>query len=238
MKTFSAPLPQAGALSTRLSRLADLAQAEYQVLRDAEHNVRPLPARRELIIQGEPVRERRAFLSGWACRQRILMDGQRQILSFLLPGDLIGICNHHDPAAAATILAVTEVTTCSAPEAAPGSELAEAFARSAALEEHYFLAQITRLGRMNAIERTADWLLETRDRLALVDMVQGDQFSLPITQEMLADTLGLTSVHVNRTLQAMRKDGLLQLRSGMISLDRERMERLVDYKPAQVSASS
>lgn len=229
--------PGMSILSTRLSRLTQLQPADVEMLQAAERDQHRFPARRELIREGEPVRERRALLSGWACRQRILSDGRRQILGFLLPGDLIGVCQHSAPLASTTILAITEIVTCPVPAAEPASGLAEAYARSAALEEHHMLAQITRLGRLNACERLADWLLETQDRLGFVGLSTADQFPLPITQEMLADALGLTSVHVNRTLQAMRRDGLLTSRSGMISFpDRRRLEDMIDYKPARVSA--
>jgi CRP-like cAMP-binding protein len=239
MNTSKALLPHMAALSTRLSRLVGLDTAEVEALRAAEREQRRSPARRELIAEGEPLRDRRALLSGWACRQRILSDGRRQTLGFLLPGDLIGVCHHSNPLASTSILAITDVIMCPAPTAAPESGLAEAYARSAALEEHYFLSHITRLGRLDASERLADWLLETQERLALVGLPASDQFPLPLTQEMLADALGLTSVHVNRTLQAMRRDDLLTLRGGMISFsDRDRLEKMVDYRPARVSLDS
>lgn len=237
MASLQALTPETAALSTRLSRLVLLAAADVQALHQAERDRRCISARQEIVGEAQPIRERRALLSGWACRQRILMDGQRQILSFLLPGDLIGVCHHRNPLAATTIVGVTEMVMCVAPPAEEGSSLAEAYARSAALEERYLVAQITRLGRLNAYERLADWLLETRERLAMVGLSGGDRFALPITQEMLADALGLTSVHVNRTLQAMRRDGLLKLQGGMITLlDRDRLERLVDHKPTRISS--
>jgi CRP-like cAMP-binding protein len=233
-KTANTPI-----LATRLLRLATLEPLELQALQMAEREHRRRPPRRELITEGAPLRERFALLSGWACRQRILRDGRRQILGFLLPGDLIGMCRHANPIAATTIVAVTEVVTCPVPDAGPGSGLSEAYARSAALEEQFFLAHIMRLGRLNAYERMADWLLETQDRLAAAGLSLGNEFPLPLTQEMLADALGLTSVHVNRTLKALRLDGLVTSRGGMISLSgRGQLERLVDYKPARVSSDS
>ncbi|MBV9841346.1 MAG: Crp/Fnr family transcriptional regulator [Sphingomonadaceae bacterium] len=237
MTILKAPLAGGSPLLTRLSRLTRLDDMAVEALQTAARDVRRSPPRRELISEGEPIRERYALLAGWACRQRILSDGRRQILSFLLPGDLIGVCQHSNPLAATTIIAISELVTCPAPVADPGSALAEAYARSAALEERYMLAHITRLGRFDARERLADWLLETQQRLATTGLSVADQFPLPLTQEMLADALGLTSVHVNRTLQAMRRDGLLILRQGMAFLpDRDQLEKLVEYKPARVSA--
>lgn len=226
------------AFSLRLSQLSQLDEDELQALGLAERDQRRWPARREIVAEGAPVREPRALLSGWACRQRILSDGRRQILSFVLPGDLIGVCPQSNPVSSTTILAVTEVVTCAVPDArADKRGLAEAYALSTALDEHFLFAQITRLGRLSALERLADWILETHDRLLFAGMADPDRLPLPLTQEFLADTLGLTSVHVNRTLQTMRRDGLLTSRAGMIVLpDRDRLERLVDYKPARVTA--
>jgi CRP-like cAMP-binding protein len=223
-------------LATRLSSLAPLATADLDALRTAERDARKLPARREFVTEGDHVAGARAVLSGWACRVRVLADGRRQILGFVLPGDLIGLCRHSHPIAPTTILAVTEVVTCAIPPAEPGTGLFEAYARSAALDEHHLLAQITRLGRLSAYERLADWFLETRDRLAIAGLCGADQFTSPMTQEMLADTLGLTSVHVNRMLQALRRDGLISSRSGMVTLpDRPRLAKLIGYKPAAVT---
>lgn len=232
--TFQIAAAEMDVLSTRLARLSPLDQADIKLLQHAEAGRRFSPARREMVHEGEPMGEPEAMLSGWACRQRILEDGRRQILAFLLPGDLIGLCRRTGAVAATTVMSVNDVQTCSLPSARPSEALAEAFARSAALEEHYLYAQITRLGRLDARERLADWLLETHERLDFVGLASRDRFPLPITQEMLADALGLTSVHVNRTLQGMRRDGLLTIRSGLVVLtNRVRLEQMTDHKPAR-----
>ncbi len=237
MTSFARAASSTDALSTRLSCLAPLDAPEVRLLAEASQKRRTWPARREIIHEGDPIREHQALLSGWACRQRILSDGRRQILTFLLPGDLMNVCHHGSPLAATTVLAIQDLITCPLPDAVPSSPLAEAYARSAALDQHYLYAQVARLGRFNAYERVADWLLETSDRLEQVGLSSGHRFALPITQELLADALGLTSVHVNRTLQHLRRDGVLELRSGTVTLpDRIRLEKVVDYKRARVSA--
>ncbi len=222
----------------RLSALASLGATEIDRLHAAAGMTRTLPPRREFVTEGEPIREPRAVLSGWACRTHVLRDGRRQVLSFLLPGDLFGVCSQSNPVASASVLALTPVVTCPAPTPGPGDGgLAEAYAVSAALGEHYLLRQITRLGRLNAYERVADWLMEMRERLALAGLVEGDRFPMPLTQELIADALGLTSVHVNRTIQALRSDGLLELRGGSATLrDVPRLQALVERRPARVHA--
>ncbi len=99
------------------------------------------------------------------------------------------------------------MTTCVPPELGTLPALDEAYAVAQAMDEAYLLAQIARLGRMNAMERIADLMLELYERLAMSDLTHGRSFDLPITQETLADALGLTAVHVNRMLQAARRAG-------------------------------
>lgn len=221
----------------RLGLLASLTGQEVEALQLAEHGCLRFSPQREIVVEGTPVRDASIVLSGWACRVRHFADGRRQILGFLLPGDLIGICRQREPVAVTTVFALTDVVICPAPRAEPGkSGLGEAYAVSAALEEAYLFRQIARLGRLSAYERIVDWLLETRDRLRLADLAHGGSFPMPLTQEVLADTLGLTSVHVNRTLQSLRRDQRIEWRNGMVRLvDPEGLAALIDYRPVLVT---
>jgi CRP-like cAMP-binding protein len=206
----------------RLSALAQLTPEDIEALR-------------ELLGEGKPVTQPSIVLSGWAARTRLFSDGRRQILGFLLPGELIGFCSQRDPLATTTISALTEVNLCAAPQQGSAG-LAEAYAFSGALEEFFLFRHIARLGRMSAYERLIDWLLEIRDRLAISGLSVGDSFRVPLTQEALADTLGLTSVHVNRMLQLLRREGLIVSRGGMVRLpDPARLEEIVDYRPAVIA---
>lgn len=220
----------------RLEALAPLGRADLALLEQASQVPRSVPANREIVVEGEPVTQPSIILSGWACRVRHFADGRRQVLSLLLPGDLIGMCRQQRPVAATAILSATKVTMCAVPEPASRSPLAQAFAISAALEEAYFLRQIARLGRLSAYERLIDWLLETQERLMFAGLADAQRLPMPLTQEMIADVLGLTSVHVNRTLRALRLDGLVEQRSGVVMLkDRARLASLVEYRAPRVS---
>lgn len=211
--------------------MAALDAVTMDALGVAERDQRRSPARREMVAEGDVIRKPHAVLSGWAFQQRILTDGRRQILNFLIPGDLIGMSSHRNPAASSSIVAVTEVVTCALPTADAGSELAEAYALSAALEKHYLVEHTVRLGRLTAQERLIDWFLEMQGRLTLAGLASGDEFAVPLTQELLADSLGLTNVHVNRTLQVLRRADLLVSQGGTISLlDRPRLESMVGHR--------
>ena len=220
----------------RLASLAALSSAEIDLLHEAERSHQRFAPQREIVPEGAPVREAAILLSGWACRVRQFADGRRQVLGLLLPGDLVGMYLQREPLAVTSIHALSEVTLCPAPDAAGQPELTEAYARSRALEEAYLFRQVARLGRLSAYERIADWLLEIRDRLTAAGLADDRRLPMPLTQEVLADTLGLTSVHVNRTLQSLRRDGMIEWRGGVVHLiDPEALERLLDYRPVAVT---
>jgi CRP-like cAMP-binding protein len=89
-----------------------------------------------------------------------------------------------------------------------------------------------RLGRQTACGRFAHLMLELSGRLARLGLVSGDSFAMPLTQEVLADALGLSVVHVNRTVQLLRREGLLDIRGGMVSLlQPERLRALASWAP-------
>jgi CRP-like cAMP-binding protein len=111
---------------------------------------------------------------------------------------------------------------------APG--LLRAFLAATRLENMRLLDHVVRLGRQTAYERVAHFLLEMQDRLAAVGMGDRQRFPLPLTQELLADALGLSIVHVNRTLQQLRRDNLIEWRAGVVVLlQRELLVQIADY---------
>ncbi len=96
--------------------------------------------------------------------------------------------------------------------------IATALHCTAALDEANLLNQLLRIGRQSAYERVAHLILELRERLAMIGFAGTDTIPVPLTQEMLADALGLSIVHLNRTLQQLRREGLIQFKSGVMRL--------------------
>lgn len=226
----------------RLRKLATLSEMESARLHEGIRRSRAIAARRDILLEGEPIVSPSIIVSGWACRSRLLADGRRQILGFLLPGDVVGMCRQPDPIAVSAVSAITAVTVCDA----PGVEgqridggLAAAYAISAALDEAYLLNHVTRLGRQTAYERLAHLMLEFWERLGQAGIVAGNRFHMPLTQEYLGDTLGLTSVHINRTLQQLRREHMLEASNGYVTLlEPEALAAIADYKPARVSRAA
>lgn len=221
----------------RLSRLAPLEETDVATLAAVIADGRPVRKRRELLTEGKEIGDTALIVDGWAARSRILADGRRQFLSFLIPGDLIGLCRQSRPLAVSTVVALTDLTVCSVPPVKGHPALDEAYAVSHAYEEAYLLAHITRLGRLNAQERIADLFLELYERFSLVGLVSQNGFALPLTQEALADALGLTSVHVNRRLRVMRREGDIKWESGRLTMpDPAALARKIGRPPVRVSA--
>lgn len=228
----------AAAAIRRLTALTPLADTDRALLETAADRAPTYPVRHTFQTIGRPVAEPLLLLQGWAARVRILPDGRRQFMSFYLPGDVIGSAHHARPIASATVVAITECVACPAPAAPAASGLAQAYAVGEALDEAYLLGHVVQLGRLNAQERIGDFLLEIYERLSLAGLTVGGSFEMPLTQEMLADALGLTPVHVNRMIQQARRDGDLMWKSGRVLLrDPERTARTIGRLSPQVTGT-
>jgi CRP-like cAMP-binding protein len=236
---------QAELIIRRLSQCADLAPEEVELLRSLSETPERLPAGTELIAQGERLEHPRLLLAGWACRQRYLSDGRRQIFDFILPGDLYGLCLRPQAVALCNAVTLTRATVSNAsalgdavithPDAYPG--LTTATLMSASTDEAYLLNQMVRIGRQTAYERVAHLILELHHRLKTVGIATDDYMPLPLTQEIIADALGLSIVHLNRTLQQLRRDGVLEVKGGAGRiLDAGKLRNIADFHAPHVSA--
>jgi CRP-like cAMP-binding protein len=220
----------------RLRALTLLSEPELDLLRRlGERRERHEPGD-ELAAEGAPHARARFIVQGWACRQRVLADGRRQIFSFLLPGDGIGLGRGGGPELSAAV-ALTNLDTVDAEPAleailagdAPG--LSHGLAAQEAAEQIQLFDHLVRLGRQTAYERVAHLLLELRRRMEAAGLGDSQRFPLPLTQEVLADALGLSIVHVNRTLQQLRRERLIELRGGIaILLEPDLLARIADYR--------
>jgi len=238
-RVLKSDTPRHAALALRsLSRFGAIATGDEALVRDAVSDAEQYPAAGELIVEGEALDRARMLLSGWAARVRFLSDGRRQILSFLVPGDAFGIaarpCGFSPSAIVAlTPVAVAEVSALS--DAIAGPDVSDGLGAIAWCilrhEEVLMQNQLMRVGRQTAYERMAHLLLELFHRLKAVAFVQGNSYLLPLTQEMLADALGLSVVHTNRTLQQLRRDKMIELRNSAITiLQPDAMATVADFR--------
>lgn len=192
-----------------------------------------------LLAQGEPLDRPRLIRSGWACRVRFLRDGRRQILNYYLPGDVMGFSTETEPAALASYASLTRLMTMDLSglrglimdRPAEFPDLLAASRRMRIAEECYLLAQITRIGRQKAYERVAHLLLEFHSRLKRTGLTEGYSFQLPLTQEALADGLGLSAVHVNRTFKLLKRKNFVRVeRTAVTLLEPDALAEIAGYR--------
>jgi CRP-like cAMP-binding protein len=226
----------------RLQALAPLSEEEIGLVLGISGRPESYTPGQEIVAQGGPIRRARLITEGWACRHRTLADGRRQIIGFLLPGDLIGVRRQPGPLDLCATVALTRVQCLDATSLrdpvmrdlgrCPG--LASALRRAERLEEAQLLDHVTRLGRQTAYERVAHLLLELHGRLTTAGLATGPSFPMPLTQETLADALGLSVVHVNRILQQLRREKLVELRAGRaVLLHPELLAQIADFRAAE-----
>jgi CRP-like cAMP-binding protein len=207
-----------------------LSTDDRAALAQVSRNVRFVEPRRDLVSEGDRPRYIHLVLDGWACRYKTLPDGKRQIVSIFVPGDFcdinVYILKHMDHSIGAiTRLKVAMIT----PEEM--SALTEGRPRvTQALWWHELVTTAIQrewtvnLGQRSAYERLGHLLVELYLRLKTVGRAQDGRCDFPLTQNDLADATGLTAVHVNRTLQELRRDGLIELeRKQLHILDLERL---------------
>ena len=180
------------------------------------HTMRTFNPNAYILREGEPPRDYCTFLeSGYAFRQKITAQGDRQIVSLHLPGDLVDLQNLFLKISDHSVQALTEVRAADVDRSAlqelalAHPNLGRALWVDALVDASIYREWIMNLGRRSAQARLAHLLCEFGLRLKMAGMPADAGFELPMTQEQLADALGLTSVHVNRTLKSLEADGVV-----------------------------
>lgn len=205
-------------LIRKLEQFVRLSQADRRALeRLGAGRLKRFPARADIAAEGESPSAVNLILEGWACRYKVLEDGRRQIVSFFVPGDLsdlnIFVLRRMDYSlAAVTPTIVAEISRDMLDEIADGHpRVIQAFwwdtLVNASIQREWTLS----LGQRNAAERLAHLFCELFTRLRSVGLTNGDSCDFPLPQTALAEAAGLSPVHVNRTLMALREAGLLSL---------------------------
>jgi CRP-like cAMP-binding protein len=240
----TALLAQSSAMISRLRSLSPVSEADISFLLSSLGPVEHFASSTELQREGEMIRGPRYILEGWALRTRYLSDGRRQIFGFVLPGDAIGLCEREQPLALTNFVTCTPVSLCDATVArsvclgirSDFPEITRAYQRAVALDEAYLLHQIIRIGRQTAYERLAHLILELHSRCQAAGLCHEESFELPLTQEILADALGLSIVHVNRTLQTLRREQLIEQKSSVVTIrDKARLMAIAEYSDPQIA---
>ncbi len=224
-------------LALRLGRYAPLRTEDKRALEGEAMNTRRFGPRDNLARQGERVERIFAIVEGFACRYKLLPDGRKQIIGFMLPGDLCDTRTialpvmDHSIAALSTVEAV--VLTAGAVrrlESLPG--LALVLARNSIVQQSIAREWMINIGHRTSFERLGHLLCELFERLNAVGLVRDGACEIPLTQPDLADTLALSAVHVNRTLMELRRSGLVSFQSKQLVVhDYASLQRAAGFDP-------
>lgn len=223
----------------KLRKRIEISPEEEQAVRDAVSEVRDVRADEPIIRSGEELHNSTILLNGWAARTKDLPGGERQVTELHVAGDFLDLhgftlkCLDHD------VLALTDCVL----GVVPHRRLAEIIAQFPRLGRAFWFstnvhASITRelavsLGRRKAQSRMAHMFCELQYRLDVVDRTRTDGYEFPLTQRELSECLGLTVVHVNRTLQTLRAKQLVEFENRRVHiLNRPALEGLAEFDPS------
>ena len=232
------------ALVTKLRTFTDLSEDDVCALDELAENAFLAAAGSVLISEGDKPTQVFMLLEGWAFRYKVTADGRRQIIGFLIPGDL---CDVHVFVLAAMdhcigLLSAAKVATIEPARMLEIMEQRPKVARAlwwAALVDAAVLREwLVALGQRDAYERVAHLLCELRLRLHTVGLVHHESFNFPLTQVDLGQTMGLTSVSVNRSLQRLRSEGLITLSRRVMTIhEPQRLADACGFDPTYLHVS-
>lgn len=212
---MSGPPSPLALLVRKLSRCVVLAPDDCAALLALPHTLRTLDPSTYLLREGDPPQYCSVLVSGFAYRQKLTGEGARQIVSLHIPGEALDLQSLYLDVADHNIQTLTRAEVAMVPRTAM-RELIQArpAIAHAVLVEILVEGSIARewtlnIGRRDAQTRLAHLLCEVAVRLDSQGLAGGDGYELPMTQEQLGDALGLTAVHVNRTLKALEARGLI-----------------------------
>lgn len=225
-------------LVEKLESITDLSSAEREALAALPLRVQEVRADLDVVREGDRPSQCCLVLEGFTCRYKFTDKGRRQIFAFHTPGDI--------PDLQSLLLKTMDhslgtITPCRLAFIQHESlrelfrqhpRLADAFWRDTLIDAAIFREWMLGIGRRSAKARLAHFLCEMVMRLAAIGLRQGNAVPLPITQAEVGDALGLSAVHVNRTLQELREEGLLTWDGGVLAVaDWERLKETGEFDP-------
>ena len=226
-------------LIRKLDNYGRLTRPDKDFLTSATQRPQFFGARQDIVEEGEAPVAVNLILEGWACRYKQFEDGRRQIISFFLPGDM---CDPYvflframdqsigtlTPATLARI-SVQSIRAMTA----QSTTLAEAFWWDIQVSAQIQREWIVSLGRRSALERIAHLFCELAVRMRRAFQITGQDYDLPLTQADLGEAMGLSTVHVNRSLQDLRSTGYISLRGRRLTIhDEDGLRGLAMFNPS------
>jgi CRP-like cAMP-binding protein len=226
-------------LLRKLGSVSALSDEEKQALLDLPVTVKMAEADADIVRDGDRSSDCVLILSGFLCRYKILPDGKRQIMGFYIPGDIPDLQSLHLPEMDNSLGALVRSSIALIPHQSLRDtlrrhpNLSDILWRDTLVDAAMFREWMIGLGRRSAYQRIAHLLCELQLRLRAVGLAGPNGCDLPITQNEFGDALGLSTVHVNRVLQDLRKDGLIVLRGSALTIpDWDALQSAGEFDPA------
>lgn len=230
---------QESCIANYFQHYASLDPQEVRFLKSLEYRSVTYPRNSLLWHEGSEANNFYIVRRGWAYSSRILNNGSRQVLDVFLPGDLIGLEDFAYNVRLNSAHALLDVELC----AFSRSTVETVFAQSRLLGQVLFTfatqgqallrERIITLGRRSARQRVAHLLVELSVRLQGSPIVVQGSNELPLSQTLMADLLGLSAVHINRTVRGLREDGLIELQHQVIKLlNIPALKEIAGFNPA------
>ena len=223
-------------LIRRWERRSPLSEDDWNAIRSLPCTKRVFEKDAYLVRDGESSRDCGLLLAGFAYRQKLVRDGRRQIISIHIPGEFVDLQNCLLGESDHNVQSLNRAEVAMIPKVAL-SQLADSHPAAGRamwldtlIDSSIFREWVVNVGRRDARTRIAHLLCELAVRLEASGAGTSGSYEFPLTQEQLADATGLTAVHTNRTLQGLRKDGLISLSSNSLTvLDWARLKHVGDF---------
>lgn len=226
----------------RLTSRSILSAEEQEAILSLPGHTTQVEANRDFVRLGETVDHATLIVAGVVGRFGQNAEGGRQITALHIPGDMADLHSVVQPEGTSALQALSVATIMRIPHApiraatARYPALAEALWRDCMVDAAILSQWVINLGRRDAKSRIAHLLCETAWRFGVAPTATGDRlFSFPLTQTQLGDATGLTPVHVNRVLRALRKQGLVDVGQRMVRIrDWEGLVKVGDFDPTHL----
>ncbi len=211
-------------LALKLRAFVQLDAAELNQLDRLQRRRRRFEAGAELLHEAEVGAKAFILQEGWAVSYKSLADGGRQVVDFQIPGDFLGLRSLLLRTSDHAVAAVTDIVACEIDAAELMAALASAPRLGLALlwamsrDEAMVVEHLVGIGRRAPLARAAHFFVELHQRLQLARLATATSYACPLNQYLLADALGLTAIHLNRTLRRLRERELMTLKAGTVTV--------------------
>ncbi|RXT46542.1 Crp/Fnr family transcriptional regulator [Bosea sp. Tri-44] len=225
-------------LVLKLETVTPLSEEERRLLLGLPLSVRRFEAYRDIVSEGERTKQCCLVIEGLVCRYKLVANGERQILSLHIPGDIPDLHSLHIEEMDHSLGTLTAATVGFIPHEAVRNvtrasyRVSEAFWREALIDAAIFREWMVGIGRRSATSRIAHFLCEFVTKMKAIGLSDGVTCDLPMTQPEIADALGLSTVHTNKKLRELRQAKLVRIRANRVTvMDWDGLCELGEFDP-------